>query len=155
MEPVVANLADLFRAVHHQLRDAVCNLDAEGLAWRPCPDTNSIATLVVHLLSAEREALLMARGLDPRRDRDAELVPRAEGSHELAARIDAADELLDQMAPAVTAADLGAMRERALGGTNTSLYWLLRYYGHSREHLAHVQLTRQLYEQRKAAGVAD
>ncbi len=154
MEPVVATLADLFRGVHHQLRDEIKNLDSAGLRWTPGPNTSAVATLVAHVLGAEREALMMARGLDAARDRDSEFQPTDESPKDLLRRIDAADRLLEEYAAKITAADLAAMRERAVGGTNTGLYWLLRAFGHSREHLAQAELTSQLYEQQRThAGI--
>ncbi len=149
MEPVVATLADLFRAVHHQFRDEIKNVDAAGLQWTPGAQTSCIATLVVHVLGAERETLMMVRGQDAERNRDAEFESSAESQQDLLRRLDAADTLLDELTPKIIASDLSALRERAVGGTNTGLYWLLRNFGHSREHLAQAQLTHQLYEQQR------
>jgi hypothetical protein len=49
------------------------------------------------------------------------------------------------MAPRITAEDLAAERPRADRPAETGLHWLLTNYGHAREHLAHIQLTKQLY----------
>jgi hypothetical protein len=49
------------------------------------------------------------------------------------------------MAPRITAEDLAAERPRADRPPETGLHWLLTNYGHAREHLAHIQLTKQLY----------
>ena len=48
MDPVVAKIAEQFRVVHGHLRDEVRELSVEELNWKPAPDTNSIAVLVVH-----------------------------------------------------------------------------------------------------------
>jgi hypothetical protein len=32
------------------------------------------------------------------------------------------------------------------------MYWLLHNYGHAREHLAHIQLTKQIYLDRVGKG---
>jgi hypothetical protein len=45
----------------------------------------------------------------------------------------------------MTAEDLVAIRPRGDRPPQTGLHWLLSNYGHAREHLAHIQLTKQLY----------
>jgi hypothetical protein len=82
------------------------------------------------------------------RDRDAEFVVRPTTAADLLARLDEADALLEGHAAAITADDLASMRERPDRGTRSGRYWLFSNYGHAREHLAHMQLTKQLYEQR-------
>jgi hypothetical protein len=50
----------------------------------------------------------------------------------------------------MTADDLAAIRPRGDRPPQTGLYWLLSNYGHAREHLAHIQLTKQIYAQESA-----
>ncbi len=147
MEAVVATLSELFRQVHAELREAVRGLDAEALNWTPGPKTNSIAVLVVHTLGSEAEVLRTVAGVAGERDRDAEFRSRAETAEELARALDEGDAYLDEMAARITAEDLAAERPRGDRPPQPGLYWLVSNYGHAREHLAHVQLTRQLYEQ--------
>jgi hypothetical protein len=59
--------------------------------------------------------------------------------------IDQADAYIEAMAPRITAEDLAAERPRGDRPPETGLHWLLTNYGHAREHLAHIQLTKQLY----------
>jgi len=63
-------------------------------------------------------------------------------------RLDAADALLSTRASQVGAADLEIIRERPDRSPHTALHWLVTNYGHAREHLAHVELTLQLYRGR-------
>ena len=44
----------------------------------------------------------------------------------------------------ITAEDLEAARPRRTSPPETGLHWLVTNYGHAREHLAHIQLTKQL-----------
>lgn len=148
METVVATVAELWKEVHAKLRDEVRGMDEAALNWTPGGETNSIAVLVVHSLGSEAEVLRTVRAVPGERDRDAEFRSHAGTAEELSQRLDAADALLDQMAAAITADDLAATRERGERGAQTGLHWLISNYGHAREHLGHIQLTKQVYENR-------
>ena len=148
MELVVATVIELFRAVHDQLREEVRGLDAAALNWTPALETNSVAVLVVHTLGSEAEVLRTVAAVPSERDRDAEFRTGASADQELLARLDEADALLQELGGRITAADLAAARPRRDMPPQTGLYWLLSNYGHAREHLAHVQLTKQLYAAR-------
>ena len=148
MESVVATVVELFRAVHAQLRDEVRGLDAAALNWTPAPGTNSVAVLVVHTLGSEAEVLRTVAAVPSERDRDAEFRVGASADQALLARLDDADALLRDLGGRITAADLAALRPRGDRPPQTGLYWLVSDYGHAREHLAHIQLTKQLYAAR-------
>jgi hypothetical protein len=150
MDPVVAEIADGFQTVHSQLRDEVRDCSPEELNWQPAPETNSIAVLVVHTLGSEAEVLRVAASVPGERDRPAEFRVTASEATELIKEIDEADSYLEAMAPRITAADLAAERPRGDRPAQTCLHWLVTNYGHAREHLAHIQLTRQLYAQSRA-----
>ena len=146
MDPVVATVADLYRAVHAKMREEVQDLDAEALNWTPAPDTNSIAALVVHTLGSEAEVLRTVRNVPGERDRAAEFLVQAPDAADLLRRLDAADALLADLTAGITPDDLTTKRPRGDRGPETGLHWLLSNYGHAREHLAHLQLTKQLYD---------
>jgi uncharacterized damage-inducible protein DinB len=150
-EGFAATFVSLYRQVHDELRNEVSGLSKSAMSWVPGPDTNSISTLVVHLLGSETEVLQIVRGLPADRDRASEFSARVEDSEELLSRIDAADRLLEELGPQVTDEDLATLRTRPNAVKNrtprTGLFWLLNSYGHAREHLAHLQLTNQLFRQ--------
>lgn len=150
MEPVVATVTELFHTVHGQLREEIAGLDGAALNWSPGPDMNSIAVLVVHTLGSEAEVLRTVHAVAGSRDRDAEFRSTADAVDDLASRLDTADAFLDQIAAEITQDDLAAVRSRGDRTPQTGLYWLLSNYGHAREHLAHIQLTKQVYAQRKS-----
>src|SRR5829696_5220691 len=131
MDPVVAKIAEQFQVVHGLLRDEVRGLSVEELNWKPAPETNSIAVLVVHTLGSEAEVLRVT----------------ANDAEDLMREIDQADAYIEAMAPRITAEDLAAERPRGDRPPETGLHWLLTNYGHAREHLAHIQLTKQLYSE--------
>ncbi len=148
MEPVVTTAREHLKLTRDAYRETIRGMDQAALNWRPGPDTNSAAVLIVHIAGSERELLHTIRGLTTERDRDAEFRATAESDAELLARLDEMDALFDDMAPHITADDLAVDRTRWNGATNTGLYWLLHDVSHLREHLGHIQLTKQMYEHR-------
>lgn len=149
MEPTVAIVVDLFRSVHQQLRDIVRNMDSEQLNWSPAPETNSVAVMVTHTLASELDTLLLVRGLTGDRDRDSEFRVIAPSPSELLEAIDRADALLTHHGESITADELMAIRTRPNRDPQAALHWLINNYGHAREHLGHLQLTTQVYQQQK------
>jgi hypothetical protein len=145
MDPVMAKIAEQFQVVHGNLRDEVRDLSVEELNWKPAPETNSIAVLVVHTLGSEAEVLRVAANVPGERDRPAEFRVTATDAEDLIKEIDEADSYIEAMAPRITPDDLAAERPRGDRPPETGLHWLLTNYGHAREHLAHIQLTKQLY----------
>jgi hypothetical protein len=151
MDPVVAKIAEQFQVVHGLLRDEVRDLSVEELNWKPAAETNSIAVLVVHTLGSEAEVLRVAANVPGDRDRPAEFRVTANDAADLLREIDQADAYIEAMAPRITADDLAAERPRGEREPETGLHWLLTNYGHAREHLAHIQLTKQLYAESSQA----
>lgn len=145
MEPVVAKVVEQYKVVHDLLRDEVRGLDADGLNWKPAPETSSIAALVVHTLGSEAEVFRVAANATGTRDRPAEFLATADSPDELLRQIDHADVYIEALAPRITAKDLTALKARGEREPQTGFHWLLTNYGHAREHLAQIQLTRQLY----------
>jgi DinB superfamily len=149
----------LYQQIHDQLRDEISNLSEPALSWVPGPDTSSISTLVLHLLGSETEVFQIVRGLRRDRDRDSEFSARIGYAEELLRRIDATDRLLRELGPQITDYDLDALRVRPSAvtdkGPRTGLYWLVHNYGHAREHLAQLRLTKQLFRQTHRGDLLD
>src|SRR5437762_7431090 len=147
----VRNVADRFRELFHMLHDGfreqVRGLDHGTLNWRPLPKANSIAVLVVHSLGSEREMLRAVRQITVERDRDSEFKAEAEAA-DLLAMIDQANKDVDEFLGALTEDDLLGMRPRGDNPPRPGIEWLITNYGHAREHLAQIQLTKQLYDSR-------
>jgi hypothetical protein len=151
-EPAAAAVAGTirggFREVHDKFREIVGGLDREALNWKPHPEANSIAVLVTHTLGSEREMLAAVRGVKVERDRPSEFEADADGK-QLTALIDRADAHLDEHAGSLTAEDLTAEHPRGDRPPRPGLEWLVTNYGHAREHLAQVELTKQLLSTRR------
>jgi hypothetical protein len=144
---VTGTLAGLYRALHGQLREHIRGMDHGTLNWRPLPKANSIAVLVVHVLGAERDVMRTLRSAPSDRDREAEFRVESDAA-DLLALLDQADRELDEYLGAVTADDLTEMKPRGDRPPKPGIEWVLSNYGHAREHLAQLELTKQLYDSR-------
>jgi len=155
-EGFAATIVLLYRQIHDQLREEVSRLGKPALSWEPGPDTSSISTLVVHLLGSEAEVLRIVRGLPNNRDRASEFSAQVDDPEELLSRIRETDRLLEELGPQITDENLATLRVRPSAVRNRThqagLFWLLNSYGHAREHLAQLQLTRQLFDEMHQSG---
>jgi DinB superfamily len=147
---LAADISSVLHQGHAAMRTVVAGLPVSALDWKPGPETNSIAVLVVHALDAERHLTAIVAGLALSRDREAAF--RVEGltSDMLASQIDATKRDVDRHLALVTAERLAATIERP-SRTATGAGWLVFVTAHSREHVGQASLTRQLAEQ---AGLA-
>ena len=146
-QTVAKTVAALYHDVHGKMRDQVRGMDHGTLNWSPLPKANSIAVLVTHTLGSEREMIRSLRGVASDRDRDAEFRVEAEAA-DLLALLDQADRDLEELFSALTVADLTEMRPRGDRPPRPGIEWLISNYGHAREHLAQMELTKQLYDSR-------
>ena len=144
---VAATVGTLFHAVHDHMREHVRGMDHDGLNWKPLPLANSVAVLIVHTLGSELEMIRALRSLTTERDRPAEFKAEVDQA-ELLALLDQADRDLDEHLGALTAANLTELRPRGDRPPRPGIDWLLSNYGHAREHLAQIELTKQLYDSR-------
>ena len=141
-------LGALFRSVHEGFRVQITGLDHEALNWRPLAEANSIAVLVTHTLGSEREMIRAVRMLATERDRDSEFKAEADAAT-LVAMLDRANSEIEEHAAALTPSDVTDLRQRGDRPPRRGIDWLISNYGHAREHLAQVELTKQLYENRR------
>ena len=147
-DKVTETFGRAFHDVHEKLREQVSGLDSGTLNWSPLPKANSVAVLVTHIVGSEVEMIQSVRAIPTTRDRDAEFRAEADAD-QLLEMIDMADRELKKHLAAITPADLSEMRTRADGRPpQPGLFWLVTNYGHSREHLAQIELTKQLYDSR-------
>jgi DinB superfamily len=131
------------------MRAAIAGASADALNRRPAgDDTNPVAVLVVHAVSSTRWWLSIALGTPlPERDRPSEFLTTVAGADELLAMFDpiAADcrALLDTD----VVFDPGVTREDPREGEQVTAVWaLIHAVEHLREHVAHAELTRQVFE---------
>ena len=147
LEAIRTAFTALYADLHENLRAQVRGLDDGTLNWRPLPKANSVAVLVTHTLGSELEMMRSVRSMPAPRDRDSEFRAEA-GAERLLQMIDAAEREMVELAGAVTETDLTELRPRGDRPPRPGLEWMIANYGHAREHLAQIELTKQLYDSR-------
>lgn len=148
---VGSDIVDAFQGILRQLDAEIEGLDREVLGWKPAPDTTAISNLVLHVIGAMKVGFTVLSGKPQERDRAAEFEAAPMTAAELAARISAAGQDLEQYRDRLSVADLLAVRHRPARDFRASgLTVLLIAWGHATEHLAQVRLTRQLYDASRA-----
>ena len=154
-DPMVAAARNMLDTCVAGMRSAIEGASADALNWRPAgEETNSIGILAVHAMTSSRTWLNVAVGApEPERDRDAEFRTQVRDPAELLATFDrlagecraalATDDDIDWGAPRTPNRRPGSAPE-----TITAGWTLLHALEHLREHVAHLQLTRQLWDAR-------
>jgi len=156
MTPEIQHYLQFFTDLHGQVDDLIKDLPAEALNWRPAAGggdeddaTNSLAVLVMHITGAEQFWIGELLGERPiNRDRAAEFQAVVHDVAGLRARLQETDELVRSVLRAVDPARLDEtqpVRDQAL-----TLRWgVLHMIEHTAQHLGHMQLTVQLWRERK------
>jgi len=144
---VQQDLADLLAAVD--------GLPGEALDWKPAgADTNSIAVLVTHVLHSTRSWLSVAVGAPlPDRDRDSEFTVKSDDAKALAYFMHDFSRQIMALLDGAGEVDWSATRQTHARPGNApqqvpASWAVLHAIEHLREHVAHVGLTRQLWEAR-------
>lgn len=141
-----ASGATVIEKLQQGYHEQIGGLSAEALNWSPGPEMNSIAVLATHAWGSTRFWLWAAAGKTVERDRDAEFRARAGSAAELTAFVDRCAADAAEALRALDGADLGASRD-IRGSTVTVGYGAIHAFEHCGEHLGHVGLTRQLWQQ--------
>lgn len=145
MHLIVETMAERCKWLHDVLRDEVRDLTQEQLDYVPAPGTNSIGVLVMHTLSSEAQLIGIVAGEKSHRDRAAEFTTRGVPARDLISHLNMADETIEELLRSIKPEDLNkssTIHEGSAARTGTG--WLMASLGHSREHLAHIQLMKQL-----------
>ncbi|MEO8456522.1 MAG: DinB family protein [Chloroflexota bacterium] len=137
------------------LRRGVEGLPGEALDWEPAgADTNSMAVLVTHVLHSTRSWLCVALGQPlPDRDRDSEFQVKSDDANAIADFMHDFSRQIMALLDGASEVDWGAIRQtHARPGDREekvpAAWALLHAIEHLREHVAHVGLTRQLWDAR-------
>jgi uncharacterized damage-inducible protein DinB len=137
------------------LREALAGLPGEALDWKPAgEDTNSIAVLVTHVLHSTRSWLCVAVGAPlPDRDRDSEFKVKSDDAEAIAAFVEDFSSQITALLENAGDVDWSVVRmAHARPGDKDqrvpATWALLHGIEHLREHIAHIGLTRQLWEAR-------
>ena len=136
---------------HDEILKALDGLPLKALDWVSGPDMNSISVMIFHLTGAERYWIGdIAAQESSNRDREAEFKVHDVTMDVLKKRLD------DNLVYARTALekftlqDLETLRVVPRDGSKVTVAWaLLHALEHMTLHLGHIQITRQLWEQKK------
>ena len=139
-----------------ELRSALEGLPDGALNWKPAGDeTNSVAVLVTHVLHSTRSWISTAVGAPlPDRDRDSEFRANAKSTADLLALLDAIGGQILALLNNSAEIDWAANRkphmrpDPSLPEYVPASFALLHAIEHCGQHVAHVSLTRQLWEAR-------
>ncbi len=150
MLPFLQAYMERLETLHGEIWRAIADLPSEALDWSPGPGMNSLAVLVTHTAGAERYWIGDVAGEDRSgRVRESEFETRGRGVDALATLL--TDTLIHSrgVLSRLVAEDLEAMRLSVRDGEEYSVAWCLAHaLEHTGLHLGHIQLTRQLWDQR-------
>lgn len=136
--------------LHQNVSDAVDGLSPEAIAWVPGLEINSIQVLVAHLAGAERYWIGDVAGQLPSgRVREEEFVTSGWTAPKLQGLLDETLAHSRGVIESLTLFDLKELRLSARQGRFYSVAWALNYaLEHTAVHVGHVQIGRQLWDQR-------
>ena len=150
MIPFFQVLLDLFREQHATVERVIAELPPEALDWNPGKEMNSVTVLVVHMTGAERFLvgdMLMERHLG--RDRAAEFRASGWGAQALIERLHENDKFLGEAFESLRLEELETPRTHPASGKTLSAGWaVLHALEHTAEHCGHIELVRQMWQQR-------
>jgi uncharacterized damage-inducible protein DinB len=146
------DLYDRFHELHTDLAKAIDSLPAEALDWVAGPEVNSINVLIVHLTGAERYWIgAVALGEPTDRVREQEFAAKGLGTDELKRLLTEEDDYAHAALGRFSLADLEAVRKSPRNEKTFTVGWCLTHaLEHTALHLGHIQLTRQMWEQKKS-----
>jgi uncharacterized damage-inducible protein DinB len=153
-DSMLASAAHVLTDDIKELRSAVDGLPDDALNWKPAgDDTNSVAVLVTHVLHSTRSWISTAVGAPlPDRDRDSEFQVAAQGAEELLALVDDFGAQILALLNNAGDIDWAANRKTHMRPSPDlpdyvpASFALLHAIEHFGQHVAHVSLTRQLWE---------
>lgn len=150
MIPFYSDLLNRFHELHADIEKALEPLPQDAMGWQPEPDMNSISVLIVHLTGAERFLVGdIVMGESSNRDREAEFHVAGLDKNELLGRLTEAEAYLKAAFEKMKLSDLETSRIHPRHGRQVSVAWaLLHSLEHTGNHLGHIQLTAQLWQQR-------
>lgn len=147
-DPTVAGAASILRRLHESYREQVTGLGDDAANWKPGANTNSIYQMLHHALDVERMWLSTAAGNT--------VLGRPEPwnltgpASDLVERLDQAERDIQKYLEGPEAPDPAVVRQFR-DTQQSNAVSLIRAVRHVAEHLGHIGLTRQTWEQHRDA----
>jgi len=150
MTPFFADLFDRFHELFTDIQKALEGLPQEALDWQPASDMNSICVLIVHLTGAARYWVGdVAMGDPSNRNREAEFHARGLDANDLKQRLQDTEAYLQSTFEKLKLQDLEALRSSSRDGRKFTVAWAMTHtLEHTAIHLGHIQIMRQLWQQK-------
>ena len=150
MQKLFVDYLDFLQRRHDDIKRTIEGLPQAALDWVPGSDMNSFCVIAVHLAGSERFWIGDVVAREPSdRDRESEFRAQEVDFAELAERLDDSLAYVRQVLEGLKLEDLGTTCVSPQDGREFTTGWvLLHVLEHAAVHLGHVQLTRQLWEQR-------
>ncbi len=150
MEPFFQDYLTELSRRHDQMLEAIDGLPQEALDWTPGTDMNSLNVLVTHTAGAERYWIGdVALGEPSSRDRDAEFRVKGASANDLKKRMGQATEFARYALGKLIEKDLDTERVDLRDGKTYRVGYALEHaITHTGLHVGHMQLMRQLWEQK-------
>ena len=149
MRPLFDAYMACLEGIHSAIVEAMKGLPQEALDWEPGKEMNSVCVLVAHTAGSERYLVGdVALGQPTGRDRPAEFGAQGLSADALAARLAESAAFVRGALERLSVEDWEATRVPRDGQQRTVAWALLHLLDHAAQHSGHIQLTRQIWEQR-------
>ncbi len=150
MESFFADCVDHLERLHTDVQAAIAGLPQQALDWVPGPEMNPLGVLAVHLAGAERYWIGdVVAGEPSGRDRAAEFQVRGLRSEKLIRRLADSLAYVSTVLRELALQDLAQPRTAPRDSRQYSVGWAVAHaLEHTALHTGHIQLTRQLRDQR-------
>ncbi len=151
MDPFFQTCIERLRALHTDIEKCLAGLPPEALDWQPGPEMNSLAVLAAHIAGAERYWIGDMLASDPSgRVRAREFDSPVTDETALLDSLHSALAHSETTLASLRTDDLGEYRNSHQHGREFSFgFCLLHAIDHTALHLGHMELTRQLWDQRQ------
>jgi uncharacterized damage-inducible protein DinB len=151
MQPFFIDYLNNLQEFHDEIRTAIKGLPQEALDWTPEAEINSLNVLVTHLSGAERYWIGdVIAGEPSMRDREAEFRVQGLSEQDLIQRLRLNEDFIQKALERLALQELEEPRTSPRNGRSVTVGWALCHVlKHTALHLGHMQITRQLWEQRK------
>lgn len=154
MIPALEDYFERLQSLHNEIQKVIEDLPQTALDWTPPgPEMNSLCVLAAHVAGSERYWIGDVAGRDPsNRDRPAEFRAHGLDAATLLARLAQVLEHSRRVLEGLTLSELEVERVSPRDGRKVRVAWALaQALRHTAEHLGHMQITRQWWEQQGKA----
>jgi hypothetical protein len=150
MKKLFVDYLERLQRLHDDIKQSIEGLPQAALDWIPGPEMNSLCIIVAHVSGSERYWLgdIIAQAPSDR-DREAEFRTQGVDVSGLIAQLDGSLAYGSRVVEGLGLEDLETPRVSPRDGREVTVGWaLFHVLEHVAVHLGHVQLTRQMWEQR-------